>query len=163
MASNRHHPVVDLTDDYDVSSTKRSPSSPLTYVPSAQNPAKRSRIDFTTNENPLSLLNPRGYLGNGSIPSSRNDIQSFPSGDQEERDRTAITFNKRMENLHGLKDRKIKSPDTSQELKRGDIVESQDRHSGNSILSKNVVNGSGSGHVIDLTGLFPYKGSFTDL
>ena len=79
-------------------------------------------------------------------------MQSFPSRAQQELDRTEMSFNKRMENLHGLKDRKTKAP-TPTEFKRSDIADSsQDRHAGNSLLSKNVVNGFESPHIIDLTG-----------
>src|SRR5438046_1464146 len=162
MASDRHHTVVDLTDDSsDVPSTPSSSStsninrsnndhSQSSYIPSPFNPAKRSRIDPPANLNPLALLNPRAYIANGSSSSAgRNEIQSFPSRTKQETDRTGISFNKRMENLHGLKDRKARAP-TPKEFKRSDTSDSsQDRHAGNSLLSKNLGNGVESPHVID--------------
>src|SRR5208282_4674059 len=157
MAYNGHHAVVDLTDDSDVPSpspsnnTIRFSSHPSSsYIASAQNPAKRSRIE-PHNLNPLALLNPRGYIGKGSSP-SRSEIQSFPTRVQQEMDRTAISLDKRMESLHGLKDRKTKTT-PSKEFKSGDTADSQDRPSGSNLLSKNVVNGAGSADLIDLTGL----------
>ena len=67
-------------------------------------------------------------------------------------DHTGISLNKRLENLHGLKDRKTKVP-IPKEFKRSDTADtSQDRHAGNSLLSKNLGNGIESHHIIDLTG-----------
>jgi hypothetical protein len=165
MASDRHHIVVDLTDDSsDVPSTPSSSStsninrssddhSRSSYISSPSNPAKRSRIEPHANLNPLALLNPRAYISNGSSSTPGGyEIQSFPSRAQQELNRAEMSFNKRMENLHGLKDRKIKTP-TPREFKRSDTTDSsQDRHAGNSLLSKNVVNDVESSHIIDLTG-----------
>ena len=165
MASDRHHAVVDLTDDSsDVPSTPSSSSTSnitlsnddhfrSSYISSPSNPAKRSRIDSPANLNPLALLNPRAYIANGSSSNpGTNEIRPFPSRTQQELDRTGMSFNKRMENLHGLKDRKTKAP-TPREFKRGDTADSsQDRHAGNGLLSKSAVNRVESPHVIDLTG-----------
>jgi hypothetical protein len=156
MAFNQHYAVVDLTDDSDVPSSSSTTSAafssdtPPSYVPSAQNPAKRSRIG-PTNLNPLALLNPRAYIANGSS-STRNDIHSFPIVTQQEMGYTALSFNKQMENLHGLKDRKTNAP-TTKEFKKGDIADSQVRHSGNGLLP---VHGAGSANPIDLTGPPPF-------
>jgi hypothetical protein len=160
MASNGHS-FVDLTDDSDpngmasndsitnhqLNDDSNRPGS--SYRPSTANPAKRSRID-TPQLNPLALLNPRAYVGKGASPSTA-DIQSFPSKAKQELDRSAISFNKRMESLHSLQDRKTKAP-TAKDPKRDSNGEFTDRHSGQSLLSKNVVNGAGSTPVIDLTG-----------
>src|SRR5271170_5460324 len=121
MASDRF-PIVDLTDDSESSSSSSTYSNNLrfndsssrhTYLPSALNPAKRSRIDFPT-LSPMALLNPRAFVGkSSSSPSSspaRNETQPFPTRAQQDLDRTGISFNKRMESLHNLKDRKIKAP-----------------------------------------------------
>lgn len=165
MASERHHTVVDLTDDSsDVPSTPSSSStsninlsnddySRSSYIPSPSNPAKRSRVDPSANLNPLALLNPRAFIANGSSSNpGAGEIQSLTSRAQQEEDRTGMSFNKRMENLHGLKDRKTKVP-TPREFKRSDTTDSsQDRHRGNNLLSKNVVNTVESSRVIDLTG-----------
>jgi hypothetical protein len=157
MAYNGHHAVVDLTDDHDLPSpsssnntTRFSDHPPSSYIASAQNPAKRSRVE-PPNLNLLALLNPRGYIGNGSSP-SRSDIPSLPTPAQQEIDRTVISLDKRMESLHGLKDRKVKAT-ASKEFKNEDTADSQDRPLGNNLLSKNVVNGAGSADLIDLTGL----------
>ena len=165
MASDRHHTVVDLTDDSsDVPSTPSSSStsninrssddhSRSSYIPSPSNPAKRSRIEPPANLNPLALLNPRAYISNGSSSNPGGyEIQSFPSRAQQELNRAEMSFNKRMENLHGLKDRKTTTP-TPREFKRSSTADSsQDRHAGNSLLSQNAGNGVESPHVIDLTG-----------
>jgi hypothetical protein len=152
-------PFVDLTDDSldgnSLSSNHNrfnyidNPRS-STYVPSTSNPAKRSRIDIPS-LNPAALLNPRAYVGNGSS-TARPEIQSFQGRQQlEMTGGSGISLNKRMEALHGLKDRKAKAP-TPKEIKR-DVIESQDRQAGNSLLSKNVINGAGTPNVIDLTGI----------
>jgi hypothetical protein len=60
-----------------------------------------------------------------------------------------------MENLHGLKDRRLKAPTPNQEKRN--LGESADRNSGNSLLSKDVVNSSASANVIDLTGIHFYQ------
>src|SRR5215471_14376897 len=109
MASDRHHAVVDLTDDSsDVVSTPSSSSVSLSnddhsrssYMPSPSNPAKRSRIDPPANLNPLALLNPRAYIANGlSSNAGSNEIQPFPTRTQQEPDRTRISLDRRMENL----------------------------------------------------------------
>ena len=149
-------PFVDLTDDSSDASNHNTPFSYVdsprssAYVSSASNPAKRSRID-TPSLNPAALLNPRAYVGNGSS-TSRPEIQSFQGRQQlEMTGGSGISLNKRMEALHGLKDRKAKAP-TPKEFKR-DVVESQDRQAGNNFLSKNAVNGAGTPNVIDLTGI----------
>jgi hypothetical protein len=100
--------------------------------------------------NPAALLNPRAYVGNGSS-TARPEIQSFQGRQQlETTGGSGISLNKRLEALHGLKDRKARAP-TPKEFKR-DVIESQDRQSGNNFLSKNTVNGAGTPNVIDLTG-----------
>ena len=58
-----------------------------------------------------------------------------------------------MEALHGLKDRKIQAP-SAKEGKSDIGGEGVDRHAGQSLLSKNAVNGTGSTDFIDLTGPF---------
>jgi len=157
MASNGHS-IVDLTDDADPSGMASNTSphfnnqndrSRSAYVASSTNPAKRSRID-ANNFNPAALLNPRAFVANGASP-SKADLNSFPSRAKRELDRTAVSFNKRMEALHGLKDRKIQAP-SGKEGKRDIGVEGVDRHAGQSLLSKNAVNGTGSTDFIDLTG-----------
>jgi hypothetical protein len=152
MASERHA-VVDLTDDTnspDPSNfTRFDPSSDpsrSSYVPSALNPAKRSRVE-PPNLNPLALLNPRAYVANGSTPS---DIQTFSSRPREQ-NRATLSLNQHMEAIHGVKDRKTKTP-TPKEVKR-DIPTTQDRQSGNN-LSEGVDNGTGPADVIDLTGCY---------
>jgi len=162
------HSVVDLTDDSDTTTSgmASTPSSSSnyrftststppnpSYLLSAANPAKRSRIDAAT-LNPLALLNPRAYVRNG-VTGGTPDIQSSVSRAPLAQDRTPITLDKRLESLHGVKDRKTKVP-TSKDGKR-DVGNFQDRHSGNILLSKNVVNGGNSPNVIDLTGLLFLK------
>jgi hypothetical protein len=173
MASNGHS-IVDLTDDSDTSgmasssNTSRHFSTPnivdmdrsrsaATYVASASNPAKRSRIDANT-FNPAALLNPRAFVANGSSP-AKADIQSFPSRAKQELDRTAVSFNKRMEALHGLKDRKTQAP-SAKEGKRDNSGNGGDRHAGQSLLSKNAMNGVGSTEFIDLTGTVSSSADF---
>jgi hypothetical protein len=156
MASNRR-PVVDLTDESDPSgivssggNTRfRDGESPgSAYVQSSSNPAKRSKVDTPT-LNPMALLNPRAFMGQGAGAGSV-EFASFPSRAQQEMDRTAVSFNKRMESLHSLKDRKVKAPSANQvKTSNGEMA---DRTSGHSLLSKNTVTGS-SADVIDLTGL----------
>ena len=157
------HSVVDLTDDSDtVTGIAPTPSSstnyryPSTnnhltssYVPSPSNPAKRSKIDPSA-LSPLALLNPRAYVGNGT-PLSGADIQSFTSRVPEGQDRTAMTLDKRIEALLGVKDRKARAP-TPKDGKH-DVSNSQDRQPGNGLLSKFVLNGVNSPNVIDLTGM----------
>jgi hypothetical protein len=161
MASDGHS-IVDLTDDSDpngMASNNSIGSHHLndeadrlgsSYRPSTSNPAKRSRID-TTQLNPLALLNPRAYVGKGAGPAT-TDIQSFPSQAKQQLDRTAISFNRRMESLHGLQDRKTKAP-AAKDVKHDSNGEVVDRHSGHSLLSKNVVDGAASTPVIDLTSI----------
>ena len=158
-------PYVDLTDDSSdgtsvnshhhsdhnnrFSSYVDSPSRSSAYVASASNPAKRSRID-TSGLNPAALLNPRAFVGNGSSNAARPEIQSFHGRQQmDAMGGNGVTLSKRMEALHGLKDRKARAP-TPKEFKR-DVIESQERQPGNSFLSQNTVNGAGT-PVIDLTG-----------
>jgi hypothetical protein len=157
MASNGHA-IVDLTDDGDPSGMASNTSphfssqndrSRAAYVASSSNPAKRSRID-ANNFNPAALLNPRAYVANGAT-SPKADLNSFPSRAKKELDRTAVSFNKRMEALHGLKDRKTQAP-AAKEGKRDIGGEGVARHAGQSLLSKNAVNGTGSADFIDLTG-----------
>ena len=160
MGSN-HPPIVDLTDDSDpngIASVRRNmvlnnhndrERQPLSsYLPSSSNPAKRSKIDASSHD-PRALLNPRAFVDQGGSLGTK-EIASFPSRAQQEMDRTAASFNKRMEVLHGIKDRKAKAPSTSS-VKRsnGDM---QDRSSGYSLVSKDVVTNGLSGNVIDLTG-----------
>jgi hypothetical protein len=161
MASNGHS-IVDLTDDSDPNGMASNNSNRShhfnneadrlgsSYRPSTANPAKRSRIE-TTQLSPLALLNPRAYVGKGAGPAT-TDIESFPSKAKQELDRTAISFNRRMESLHSLQDRKTKAP-AAKDVKHDSTGEVVDRRSGQSLLSKNVVNGVGSTHVIDLTGI----------
>src|SRR5271169_4791521 len=108
-------PFVDLTDDSSDGNSHSSNHSRFnyidnprssTYVPSISNPAKRSRIDIPS-LNPAALLNPRAYVGNGSS-TARPEIQSFQGRPQLEMTGTSgsgISLNKRLEALHGLKDR----------------------------------------------------------
>src|ERR1700721_1068808 len=93
MASNGHS-IVDLTDDSDTSGMASTPSktshhfnnyadaSRSSYVASASNPAKRSRID-NTDLNRIALLKPNKYLANGSSPANP-DIQSLHSRAKQE-------------------------------------------------------------------------------
>jgi hypothetical protein len=156
MASNRR-PVVDLTDESDPNGIAssggntrfRDGESPgSTYVQSLSNPAKRSKVD-TPSLNPMALLNPRAFMGQGAGAESP-EFASFPSRAQQDMDRTAVSFNKRMEALHGLKDRKAKAPNANQV--KASNGEMPDRTSGHSLLSKNTVTGT-SADVIDLTDL----------
>jgi hypothetical protein len=146
--------IVDLTDDTD--STSRSstgrqhphhePSS--SYATSSTNPAKRSRID-TTNMNPLALLNPRAFVANGLSPRKSNDKERNELDIQRE----PISFNRRIEALHGIKDRKTKAPSTNEIKGDINVMESgNQRRSTNSLLSKNSIQGTPSADVIDLTG-----------
>jgi len=173
MASNGHS-IVDLTDDSETSggmaSNTRSPfnnnnhahnniersrSTAAAYIASSSNPAKRSRIDVN-HFNPAALLNPRAFVANGASP-AKADVQSFPLRAQQEMDRTAVSFTKRMEALHGLKDRKTQAP-SAKEIKRDNNGEGVDRRGGQSLLSKNAVNGAGSADFIDLTGTASLRG-----
>lgn len=158
MSYNGHYsPVVDLTDDSD-STSRSSQSQPHshqsdhgpTYVPSSVNPAKRSRID-TTNMNPLALLNPRAFVTNGSPHKSNDRHQEKP---QKNPERMPISFNQRIEALHGIKDRKTKAMPTSENKRENNnITEGLDqRRSGTGLLSKNIISGTPSSDVIDLTG-----------
>lgn len=163
MASNGYS-IVDLTDDSDTSgmASNTSPhfnnahsqgdrSRSMAYVASSSNPAKRSRIEANT-FNPAALLNPRAFVANGGASPSKADIGSFPSRAKQEMDRTAVSFNKRMEALHGLKDRNTQAP-SAKEVKHDSMAEGVDRRGGQSLLSKNTVNGVGSADFIDLTGI----------
>ena len=87
----------------------------------------------------------------GTLSSTaRPEIHSLRGRPQQETGGSGISLNKRMEALHGLKDRKAKTP-TPKEIKR-DTMESQDRQAGNTFLARNAVNGAGTPNVIDLTG-----------
>ena len=155
-------PYVDLTDDSSDGNLIHEDSNHNTrfngygdsprssaYVASPSNPAKRSRIDTST-LNPAALLNPRAFVGNGSS-TARPEIQSFQGRQQMDASGgSGVSLNRRMEALHGLKDRKAKAPTTPKDFKR-DVSESQDRQAGNHLLSKTAVNGAGT-PVIDLTG-----------
>jgi hypothetical protein len=156
MAHHIGHPLVDLTDENEgrpgaaeaqhgrrTDYTGRDTSS---YVSSPSNPAKRSRLD-TNNLNPIALLNPKafGTASNGaSQPRSTSAVQ----------DGWSDSFNQRIESLHGVKDRKIAKPSSSNEIKR-DNTQSTD-NSRTSLLSKNVLPHTPPTTVIDLTGSIPF-------
>jgi len=149
--------IVDLTDDHESTShsttsrqipnqTQRGGSS---YTTSPINPAKRSRID-TTNMSPLALLNPRAFVANGAIQRKSNDRDE----NQSEPRREPISYNKRIEALHGIKDRKTKALPISENRRDSNPLEAGDqRRSGTSLLSKNIIASSPSTEFIDLTGL----------
>jgi hypothetical protein len=146
----RRHDVVDLTDDSDVSSSS--------YAASPLNPAKRTRID-PSNLTPIALLNPRAYLANnspGASSSSRNgqhQQQRSHSGRQTPDTATApVSLNRRMESLHGLKDRKVRAPKAKDGVREAAAEALQhDRRQGQSLLAKHTSNGSSTPDIIDLT------------
>jgi hypothetical protein len=151
----RRHDVVDLTDDSDVSSSS--------YAASPLNPAKRTRID-PSNLTPIALLNPRAYLANNSpagSSSSRNEQHQQQqhrshSGHQTPDTATAsMSLNRRMESLHGLKDRKVRAPKAKDGVREAAAEASQDRRQGQSLLSKHASNGSSAPDIIDLTCIPP--------
>jgi hypothetical protein len=146
----RRHNVVDLTDDSDVSSSS--------YAASPLNPAKRTRID-PSNLTPVALLNPRAYLANNNSPggssSSRNGQQQQRSHSGRQTPDTAtapVSLNRRMESLHGLKDRKVRAPKAKDGVREAAAEAPQhDRRQGQSLMSKHTSNGSSTLDIIDLT------------
>ena len=155
MASNTRSPFTNNNNNHAHNNIERSRSTATAYIASSSNPAKRSRIDVN-HFNPAALLSPRAFVANGASP-AKADVQSFPLRAQQEMDRTAVSFTKRMEALHGLKDRKAPAP-SAKEIKRDNNAEGVDRRAGQSLLSKNAVNGAGSADFIDLTGTASLRG-----
>ena len=164
MTSQRPHDVVDLTHDSDVSSSSSfalHTNRPL-YTSSLLNPAKRTRID-PADMTPVALLNPRAHVakndagGSGGPSSSRSHVPQPGHADRHAPDTPGhVSLSRRMESLHGLKDRKVKAPKAKDGHRETAGEGQQDRRPGQSLLSKHTANGSSNPDVIDLTCTHPH-------
>ena len=164
MTSESLHDVVDLTDESDVSSSSSSfalHTHRPSYTSSLLNPAKRTRID-PADMTPMALLDPRAHVAKniasgGGTPSPRNGVSQQGHAGRHTPDTPAqVSLNRRMESLHGLKDRKVRAPkpqDGHRETASGGL---QDRRPGQSLLATHPASGSSTPDIIDLTCTHPH-------